>query len=52
MREIGEGWRVFAEEEPQWALHSDAAELGLGGTSGPAEGPGAQGRRKSSECGG
>jgi hypothetical protein len=46
MHEIGEGWRVFVEEEPQWALHSEAAELGWGGTSGPAEGPGAQGTKE------
>ena len=29
-RKIGEGGRRFVEEEPQWALHTDAAELGWG----------------------
>ena len=47
-RKIGEGGRRFVEEEPQWALHTDAAELGWGGTGGPDEGAGAEGVRKSS----
>lgn len=47
-RRLGEGGRAFVEEEPQWALHTDAAELGWGGTSGPDEGAGAEGIRKAS----
>jgi hypothetical protein len=43
---LGEGGRVVVKEEPQWALHTDAAELGWGGTSGPDEGPGAQGTKE------
>lgn len=35
---LGNGGRVFFEEELQWAIHTDAAELGRGGTGGPDEG--------------
>jgi hypothetical protein len=37
---------LHTTEEPQWALHTDAAELGWGGTSGPDEGPGAEGTKE------
>lgn len=40
---LGEGGRVFVEKEPDWAVHTDAAELGWGGTGGPDEGPGEEG---------
>ena len=40
---LGEGGRVFVEREPEWAVHTDAAELGWGGTSGPDEGAGKEG---------
>lgn len=46
-RRLGEGGRFFVAEQSHWDLHTDAAELGRGGTSGPDEGPGAEGIRKS-----
>ena len=45
-RKLGEGGRMFVNEAPQWAVHTDAAELGWGGTGGPDQGPGAEGMRK------
>lgn len=40
--------RDFVDEEPSWAVHTDAAELGWGGTAGPEEGAGADGRVEAS----
>lgn len=34
-RKLGEGGRFFVEPRATWALHTDAAELGWGGTGGP-----------------
>jgi hypothetical protein len=42
---LGEGGRVFVEDEPQWALRTDAVEMGWGCASGPDEGPGAEGTK-------
>lgn len=36
------------EREPQWAVHTDEAELGWKGTGGPDKGPGKEGIKEES----
>lgn len=46
---VVDGGRIFVKENLAWALHTDAAELGWGGTLGPGEGPGVAGLEKDAE---
>lgn len=40
---LGECGRLFSEEEPESAIHTDATELGWRGRGGPDEGAGRPG---------